>query len=149
MDEYWPTYAADEYHNLFADTDVPILSLNGELDPASPLYQAEPVGEHFSGPNQHFVALPGAPHSWASPTTEGYGCAINIFFNFMTDPTADLLDCVPLITPLDFTGTSSVAGLLGTTDLWENPSSAAAPTPDTSSLEGVRASYARFLRGEF
>ncbi len=149
MDEYWPKYAPDEYHNVFAETDVPILMINGELDPASPLYQAEPVGEHFNGPNQHFVALPGAPHTWMSPTTEGYQCGINIFFNFLTNPTADLLDCVGLIIPIEFTGTSAIASLLGTTDQWENPSTAAAVTPDAATLERVRTHYARFLRGEF
>ena len=40
----WPTYPEDEYADVFGDSPVPILSINGELDPASPLAQAIPVG---------------------------------------------------------------------------------------------------------
>lgn len=121
---------------MFADTDVPILAINGTLDPASTITQAIPVGEHFDGPNQHFVAIPGGSHSWTSPTRDGSGCAENIFFGFLQDPEAPLLDCVPDILPLDFTGTPALASQLGTTDLWEN--GAAAATADPLTLARLR-----------
>lgn len=140
----WPAYPEDEYADVFADTEVPILLINGEFDPASTTEQAMPVGEHFDGPDQHFVMIPGGSHAWTSPTTEGYGCAINIFYNFMQSPTDPPLDCVPIIEPLDFSG-AQTASLLGALDLWEGGPSANV-TADPALVARIRDNLARAAR---
>ena len=114
----WPTYAEDQYADQFAEVSIPLLMLNGEFDPATPLAQALTVGEHFSGADQHFVTIPDGTHSLKSPLPDGSWCAREMLFAFMQDPTAPLLDCMDDVVPLDFQGT--VSFVLGTPDLWEN-----------------------------
>ncbi len=121
----WPTYPRDAYMGSFADTDVPLLMQNGDLDPASTHAEAVLVGDHFTGTNQTFVTLPGAPHAWTTPTSDGYDCGINQFFNFIQDPTAAILDCTGIVLPLDFRGNGDLAAAFNTTDLWENTSATA------------------------
>ncbi len=116
----WPVYPDDGFDGRFARTDVPILMIEGELDPASPPGQAAAVGEHFDGPDQHYVLVPGAPHSFESPTTEGWSCSLNAMFNFALDPTAGVLDCWDMIRPVDYAGYPDLAErLFGRASLWE------------------------------
>jgi pimeloyl-ACP methyl ester carboxylesterase len=58
----WPIYGDDGYFEKFADTDVPILMLNGTLDPQTPLSIAEPTAAIFNGPHQQFITVPWSPH---------------------------------------------------------------------------------------
>jgi pimeloyl-ACP methyl ester carboxylesterase len=116
LEDVWPIYVEDAYAGAFAETDVPMLMLNGTLDPASTIAEARQVGQHFDGENQTFVEIPMGAHSWPSPTTLGYDCAINAFFAFLEDPEALVLDCAGLA--VDFAGTPSLAETyFGTTDL--------------------------------
>ncbi|MEM6991557.1 MAG: alpha/beta fold hydrolase [Myxococcota bacterium] len=118
--ELWPTYAPPPEDDVFAETDVPILMLNGEFDPNTPLPEATLVGDHFTGPNQRFFVIPGGNHGWHSPTTEGYGCAENMFFNFIQDPTGPRLDCLEIVEPIQWAGTSADAQtFFGTDDLYD------------------------------
>lgn len=115
----WPRYDEDGLDDLFAQTATPILMLQGELDPASPLAQAEAVGAAYDGADQHFVVLPGAPHSFESPTWDGWSCALNAMFSFALDP-SQLLDCVDDVRPPDFEGSPELGQLLfGRDSLWE------------------------------
>lgn len=118
LNTIWPKYTEDSYGNRFAETSIPLLMLNGEFDPATPLEQAAAVGGHFSGANQHFVTIPGGTHSLKSPYSEGSHCARDMVFAFMKSPTEPLLDCMEDVVPLDFRNGPSTA--LGTQDLWEN-----------------------------
>lgn len=121
LHEYWPRYTPDALDGAWAETDVPLLMMNGTLDPATPLALADAVGAHFAGPNQTYVALPGAPHSWSAPTPAG-SCSILMFMDFLESAAAPPSSaCAAQIEPLSFTGSAELAaGAFGTTDLWEN-----------------------------
>ncbi len=117
----WPTYAPDEYALEYAESDVPMLMLVGQFDPNSPPELGAEFAEHFTGEDQHFFEIPDGSHGWDSPTTEGYGCAINMFFNFVQDPQQPLLDCMGDVTPMDFGGRPGLSqSFFGTMDLYEN-----------------------------
>jgi pimeloyl-ACP methyl ester carboxylesterase len=59
----WPTYPHDEFTGQLATSDVPMLMMNGTLDPQTPLSVAETTGNHFDGAHQTFVVVPYATHS--------------------------------------------------------------------------------------
>ena len=117
----WPAYPADRFDDRFATTDIPVLMLEGELDPATVLPGAERVAEVLDGPDQHFVVLPGAGHSFATPAAgEPDGCQLGMWMDFVADPHAPPGDCPQRMLPLDFGPQPELAAVyLGTRDLWE------------------------------
>lgn len=128
----WPTYDDVHYDDRWAETSIPLLMINGELDPATTQAEAIGVGDHFGGALQRFVTIPDGSHGWSSPTTQGYGCALNMFAGFVLEPTEPLLDCIPIVLPVDFRGTGTLASLMGTADIWDNGTTMLTdPDPDT------------------
>ena len=118
--DLWPRYPKPPLDDTLAETDVPMLMLNGEFDPNSPTFGSDGVGAHFDGPNQHYFVIPDGNHGWHSPTTEGYGCAESMFFTFIQDPTEPPLDCLDIVAPLDWAGAPDDAqAFFGTDDLWD------------------------------
>lgn len=116
----WPTYAPDALDGAWADTDVPLLMMNGTLDPATTVEGARLVGARFRGPGQRFIELPGANHSWLAPTSTSRSCSFEIFAAFLRDPHAALeAACVDRIVPLTFGPDPTLAAAaFGTDDLW-------------------------------
>jgi hypothetical protein len=128
----WPKYS-EPLDDLWATTDVPMLMLQGEIDPSTPFVEAVPVGEHFAGPSQHFVSFPHSAHNVRSGTPTNADasnpahCGETIFLAFLHDPTGTLdTSCVAETLPLDFEGTVYAPTLMGTVDFFENE---AAPQP--------------------
>ncbi|NLH51175.1 MAG: lysophospholipase [Myxococcales bacterium] len=137
----WPIYPDDGYMNRWADTDVPLLMLNGDFDPQTTLSMATPAGEHFTGSAQTFVTVPYSPHGviTGSPTPTAIAayfendletfltstCGAQMIFDFLADPTGPVdTECLAAIPPLEFSGDSLVnqymsLALYGTTDMWE------------------------------
>lgn len=123
----WPVYADELYDDGFPATDIPLLMLQGEIDPACPLAKAAPLAERYTAAHQHFVTFPNAAHGvcGASPTgTESgdFDCGNRLMLDFLADPTAPLdTSCAQQTLPLDFSGSPGLAGLVfGTPDPYEN-----------------------------
>lgn len=122
MRELWPRYEVDRYDNGFANTTVPMLMINGSLDPATPLADAERVGAHFDGPGQTFVTIEGGGHGFGAPLDGGSSCAQAMIEAFVVDPTQPVDDCGSRVVPPDFEGTPELANAaFGTADLWDEP----------------------------
>lgn len=123
--DLWPRYEHDEYVGGYPDTDVPVLVLNGTLDPATPIEFAEEVAPHYARPHQTFVSLPRATHGTfhSSRTLDNTSCAFEIWKQFIAAPTKRLdTSCRERILPHDFAGTAVTARrFFGTDDIWENP----------------------------
>jgi pimeloyl-ACP methyl ester carboxylesterase len=119
----WPTYPKDEYMGGWPTTDVPVLFLQGGLDPATLLRKAVVAKDHFNKPHQSFVEIPTATHTVivSSATTANRSCGTRIMMNFIENPQAPLdTSCLPTVVPLDFQGQKPISqALLGTTDAWE------------------------------
>lgn len=128
----WPVYEDDGTFGKLSDATVPLLMLNGNLDPQTPIDTALPAADHFNGQNQHFVEMPWAPHgvvfvSYTKEnleTQEGLKCGEQIMFDFLSDPAATPdTSCLADLAPLEFSADSEVnkatsLELFGTPDMW-------------------------------
>ncbi|MCO4763173.1 MAG: alpha/beta fold hydrolase [Myxococcales bacterium] len=120
----WPKYKRDMYVNKFAETDVPVLMLNGTLDPQTPDFYAVAMDKGLKASNKQLVLMKGAAHGTVSqaPTFSGGMCGMDLAGQFFTDPTKPLdKTCVTLLLPVSFTLPSyMVKQFLGVNDLFEN-----------------------------
>jgi len=120
----WPRYAPDAYHGRWPETDVPMLLLNGTLDPQTPIETARRAEAAYDGPHQRFVTMPDVAHATLtnSPIGGGATCGAVLLGQFLTDREAELdLGCLDELAVLDFRleGTGYANALFGTTDLWD------------------------------
>lgn len=102
---------------------VPVLMLQGELDPSTPADLARRVAEELAGPHQHFVLVPNTAHGviGGSPTASGVDCGQELFRRFLEDPLAELdTRCVSERLSLDFEGREEAA-TSGLPNYWDNP----------------------------
>ncbi len=151
----WPAYSDPQYDDQWVQTEMPMLMLQGALDPATTIYQAQKLQSRFTAPNQYFVVFDQAPHnvSSATPLTSDWDdhCAHNLFLAFMLEPSGALdLSCVDQVLPLDFAGDASLSeAVLGTTYFYENtvqngaPSTASAASERRTELRRMLASWPR------
>jgi len=148
----WPTYTDPVHDNQWATTATPLLMLQGAVDPATTVYEAQKLESRFTGAHQHYVVFDQAPHnvSSATPLSAAWDehCAQNLFLAFLQDPTGSLdLSCVDQVLPIDFAGTPELAeALLGTTDFWEN-GAPTGPPPAPGAAAPSRAELRRQLAG--
>ena len=143
----WPRYT-DSRDNSWASSDVPMLMLQGELDPSTPYDFAIDVGANFSGANQAFVSFPHAAHNvmGATPTSSTANpldCARQLFLSFLRAPTTSLdTSCVAQVVPMDFEGTLVAPYIMGTINYWDNVSALVSEPPGhdlpTSIREALR-----------
>jgi len=119
----WPTYEPDALHGIWATTDVPMLMMNGTLDPQTTIASARAAELAFAGPNQTFVEMPNVGHvtltnSWTRPNAT---CAIALLTQFMRGPESTLdTSCVDDIDVLDFELTADYAqAFFGVDETWD------------------------------
>jgi pimeloyl-ACP methyl ester carboxylesterase len=142
----WPSYEPDSYYGTLGPTTKPMLMLQGELDPATTSDEAAVVGDFYQEPGQAYYLLPGAAHSFDTPTPSGSFCALTMFFQFALEPDEAVDDCTGDIVALDFAGDSTLANTyLATDDIWENLGATAAPQQRTAveALESFRSARRR------
>lgn len=139
----WPIYATDEYYNEFAESAVPLLMLNGDLDPQTPLEVALPTGEHFKGAYQHFIEIPNAAHTTLtqSPIDADYHtCGAELIRQFFNNPEAELdRSCLDFVLPIDFSGEAEVSdALFGTASPFADVALTLTQRLDTTRLSSLK-----------
>ena len=137
-DEYelyqqWPRYDEPQAREL-PQTAIPVLMLQGDLDGATPLETAAPLGEALTGPHQLYRRFPNSAHgviddSWVSADEAVPTCGLSIMADFLRDPLAPPdASCIAETLPVDFAGTPDWAQyIFGTDDLWENDGTKSPP----------------------
>ncbi|NVB83444.1 MAG: alpha/beta fold hydrolase [Kofleriaceae bacterium] len=121
----WPRYARDEYVQQWPSSTVPVLAMNGTLDPQTPIAQARVVADRLTAPHQTFIEVPFSPHGAAfeSPVkTAGQApCGAQLLKGFVADPTAAPdTSCLRDLVPMQFSIEPAEAQqFFGTTDAWE------------------------------
>ena len=122
----WGHYPDDAYVGAWAVTDTPLLMLNGDLDPQTPLAVAIETADHFKGAHQWFITVPRAAHAVtiSTPVTDpdDIQCGMQLLLDFLADPTTEPdRSCLADIPAEQFVGDPEVNRLVfGTPDLWEN-----------------------------
>jgi pimeloyl-ACP methyl ester carboxylesterase len=123
---YFPRYEPDAYVGKFATTSVPLLMMNGTLDPATPIEGVLPFAEHYKGEHQQLVVFPGATHgvmqsSWTNETPSR-SCGRVVLESFLADPKKPVdQSCIAAIPPVAFTiPADKSTALLGIADVWED-----------------------------
>lgn len=104
-------------------TSVPVLMLEGALDPSTPPELTARVRAELQGPHQHAITMPHTTHGviGGSPTVEGVDCGRELFRQFLENPQAELdTRCVAQRLPLDFEGRDEAAAS-GLPNYWDNP----------------------------
>lgn len=124
----WPTYTPGALAMQWADSSMPMLFLQGGLDPATLLRKARVMKPHFTRPNQTWVELATATHTtlasspYVNEAGERRSCGTRLLMSFIEAPTMSLdVSCVQKVMPLDFTlqRPETNQALFGTTDAWE------------------------------
>jgi hypothetical protein len=125
LQDLWPAYPRDEYADAWPTTSVPMLMMNGDLDPNTPIWITQQAEDHFNQAGQYFYTFPRSLHNILdqSPTSSALTCGSQMFLDFIDDPLAAPDDaCLAEILPIDFEGDPGLSMyLLGTEDMWENP----------------------------
>jgi hypothetical protein len=123
----WPRYT-DPNQTLVGTPAVPMLMVNGTLDPRSTTDVAKLVGTYYTAPAQHYYEVPGATpgvvftsSASPTPTDPAKPCGLDMLVSFMDHPAqgADT-SCIAKVPPPDFAGDAALATTyMGTTDIWE------------------------------
>ncbi len=134
VQDVWPAYPDDAYVGAWAETSTPILMVNGDLDPMTPLWLAQEAEARFTGPDQRFITIPRAAHCVSAQTPAAPGeemCGLTIVKSFLMGPKEPLdTSCLEHVPEESFSGDPDLNQLvLGTTDLWENSASIAPHAP--------------------
>jgi pimeloyl-ACP methyl ester carboxylesterase len=119
--DVWPRYDASPYRGHYPTTSVPILMLEGTLDPSTLPSGAQEVAAALNGPNQSLVLLSNGAHGnlFQSPLADGSDCAATIFEQFVADPTKALdTSCKTKVLAPNFADDTN-AFLFGTQTLWD------------------------------
>jgi pimeloyl-ACP methyl ester carboxylesterase len=127
--DIWPRYERDEYFGKYLSTlstELPMLMLNGTLDPSTPHEVAQQIAAHYTAPGQKLVTIPLASHVTltSSPLASdpAQNCGSLLFAEFLQKGGHPLDEsCTGKVKPLDFQGNAQTAQLFfGKGDLWEN-----------------------------
>ncbi|KAH3764241.1 alpha/beta hydrolase fold [Pelomyxa schiedti] len=127
--DYWDRYTPDEYaNNLPSVSGLPLLMLNGNLDPQTPLYFAEEVYNHYAGPTVTFEIVNAAVHCTIanSPVDNSdTPCGLQMVVGWILSDTKTLdTTCLDHLVPIDWAGTTTDDQQLslttfGVTDMWQ------------------------------
>ncbi|KAG2378623.1 hypothetical protein C9374_008262 [Naegleria lovaniensis] len=127
----WKTYDLDpQYDNVAFSSNVPILMLNGELDPLTPVEGARNQFSHIHGNSVKFIEIPFGAHFSLFNTpiqNSTLDCGLQILINFLSHANVSQLNlqCLQELS-FNFTGSPIVnlqlAGVLNIyEDMYEAP----------------------------
>ncbi|KAL9654221.1 hypothetical protein ABK040_010254 [Willaertia magna] len=94
----YPTYNLDpKYFNEAFTTNIPVLLLNGELDPQTPLWSAKEQNENIGGNSHGLISIPFAPHAtlvFSEQKNTSISCGMELIINFikMENPDVSKID---------------------------------------------------------
>lgn len=124
----WPAAVPDPWVGAYAEIAVPMLMINGVLDPQTTIEDARSFAAHFTGPEQYLVELPRTVHgavfgsATAAPPADPAPCGAEIMRLFLQSPsTRPDTSCTDDILAGDGFSLGPVVDeyLWGTTDIWE------------------------------
>ncbi|KAH3755951.1 alpha/beta hydrolase fold [Pelomyxa schiedti] len=131
--DFWNRYPLDGYTQKVPNVDgLPLLMLNGNLDPATPVYWPSDLWMHYfsSSPLAKFVMLDTSTHGslvYSPVTNSDTPCGIQVLASWLLGGyetnTVDTT-CLSHLAPIDWEGTNADTiqdsiTFFGTTDMWQ------------------------------
>ncbi len=121
----WPRYTRDAYHRGWPKPAMPILILQGGVDPLTPY--GDLVHAHYPDAMHYYVELPNAGHAVMVPRRSPMkdplqpGCGFVIAQSFLAHPERSPdTSCVADMAPVDFAARpASLLTAIGVEDAWE------------------------------
>ena len=142
----WPFYDTPDGLMRWADTDAPVLLLDGDLDAQTHLNGLADVEQSFTAQWQHFVQVPMGGHGtifWSGPGARNprMPCGMELIEAFFANPRGALdTTCAQTAPAADFAGDPAIARMLfGTSDFWEDATSAAQAIPPLPTARQLKA----------
>ncbi|MBZ4422492.1 alpha/beta fold hydrolase [Myxococcus sp. RHSTA-1-4] len=124
----WPKYPASRYATEWPKVKVPLLMMNGTLDPMTRYETALVAAAHYRAPDQTFVTFPHVGHSvgFNSPTTlpGSPNCGLLVAASFVSNPHAPPdTSCLEAMQPVPFENASQARRFFGRpfVSAWDNP----------------------------
>jgi pimeloyl-ACP methyl ester carboxylesterase len=118
----WPHYTMDEYARKWAQTKMPVLVMNGDMDVQTPIESARSYETNLTGANKYFVFVPWSNHGTIiqSPMADGHNCGMQVMFEFMQNPgTRPAATCTTQTMPPNVNSTpDTVGGFYRTSTAW-------------------------------
>jgi len=155
--QIWPRYPHDQWVDKYPESSVPVLLMNGTLDPQTPLEFAEQIAPHYTKPHQIFVQFPRAAHGTIHQSQiEGENpgspaCGMLVWKDFVANPNADPWQgCTANIRGLHFEDGLGVAQwMYGRPSLWGLAPKVGAPNgPPPLSFKASKAIENEIRRAE-
>jgi pimeloyl-ACP methyl ester carboxylesterase len=136
----WPVYTITEDSKQLTISEVPMLMLNGTMDPQTPLEEALVAKEHFQGAHQTFLTFPQTPHAVIATSYTGFlgepTCGLSIVNQFIQKPTGKLnLSCMDDVVPAEVAGRKEYATYFwNVPNAFENPAQPV-PSPNPQDVQ--------------
>jgi hypothetical protein len=124
--DLWNRYTPDQYEGQYPNYANPLLMLNGDLDPQTPLHWADLASVHFQQDSFRYVVVPFSPHGtlFQAILADGSTCGLHMLVSFLESNGQDVdTSCINKVLPPDFGGftnfTQSISQqYFGTPNLW-------------------------------
>jgi pimeloyl-ACP methyl ester carboxylesterase len=122
----WPSFPADPLNDHWPTaTTSPVLVLNGELDPQTPIEITRTFTEKFVSPHMTFVSFPFSAHDTVvqalDRSPDNIPCGYQVVLDFLSHPEAPDTSCVADARPVAFDSRQDQAeAWFRTRDLWDN-----------------------------
>jgi hypothetical protein len=119
----WPTmYPASPYRNTYANFTGPILMMNGDLDPLSPLSAAQNYSARYTGPHQTFITMPGVSNNlilFSTVKNSNITCGLSLAAQFLSCPTCTLdTSCLSQLTGFSIDGDLVMSNIIFRGNIW-------------------------------
>jgi hypothetical protein len=125
--DIWNRYTPDRFVNGYGSNYTgPILLLNGDLDPQTPIHWSDEAFENFQNELIDYIVVPFSPHCTAAQswTTDGSVCGLQLLASYFENYGKAIdKDCLHKVLPPDFSGitkeTQSWSNqFFGTPNMW-------------------------------
>ena len=141
----YPVYPRDAFWGAYANTRVPLLMMNGELDAQTPIEGARHFAQAFAAPHQTLVELDRCSHGILSTSLapgefdRSRTCGWDLLEQFVAGPTAELdTRGRTQVCPIEFRDYSALANeMFGTRSLYDNGGAARRAAAAEPGLEAL------------
>jgi len=143
VNQIWPRYPYPAEAAVWKPYKGSVLLVNGTYDPQTPVAWAELGKSVYNAPGQHVVLFPGIAHGiyYAAKTPSGVYCGREVIASYLLNGKPNAACIQNINQPVYHMEQGWALALLGTHNLWDNPSksdSLATGLPNPAAIVALR-----------